>query len=124
MLDGERPLAEAMLPMAGRSVDRTNCSRASAESHTSIPWAPPSFSKCKGRIPRRGEFEVDTHFVCDGIEHLVGNPDRKDILNKNRHDRNSFVVLLDIMTEGRLGRSESEAVLTPAPDRASALSAG
>src|SRR5664280_1114347 len=54
--------------------------------------------------PTGREFGVDAHFVGDSIEQLVGYPDRKDILNQNRHDRYSFVVVLHIMTEGRLRR--------------------
>jgi hypothetical protein len=37
--------------------------------------------------PTGREFGVDAHFVGDGIEQLVGYPDRKDILNQNRYDR-------------------------------------
>src|SRR5664280_2942794 len=54
--------------------------------------------------PTGREFGVDAHFVGDGIEQLVGYPDRKYILNQNRHDRYSFVAVLHIMTEGRLRR--------------------
>jgi hypothetical protein len=44
--------------------------------------------------PAGREFGVDAHFVGDGIEQLVGYPDRKDILNQNRHDSHSLVVVL------------------------------
>src|ERR1019366_6397313 len=60
------------------------------------------------------DFGVDAHLVSGSIEYLVGYPDRKHIFNQNRHVRYSFVVVVPIMTEGRLGR-RGGMLFTPAP---------
>ncbi len=40
------------------------------------------------------ELGVDAHLVGDSIKQLDGYPDRKDILNQNRHGKHSLVIVL------------------------------